>query len=197
VLPAVLQTLQSIDLWLFDALTPVQSGWLDTLMSWISISGTGSTIWAIIGLVALGRQATRPAAWRLLLTLLLCYVTVDLVLKPIAARARPPAVRAYDPPRAVPPVPRSQSFPSGHTAAAFGAATALSRMWPAYRVLWWTLAAVMGYSRIYLGHHYPLDVAAGAGVGWLVALWVLGGRHPSTYVPAAANPTASGRTWLL
>jgi undecaprenyl-diphosphatase len=194
VLPAVLQTLQSIDFWLFDALTPVQSGWLDTLMSWISISGSGSTIWVIIGLVAFSRQPARPAAWRLLLTLLLCYITVDLVLKPIVARSRPPALRAYDPPRAVPPVPRSQSFPSGHTAAAFGAATALSRMWPAYRFPWWALAAVMGYSRIYLGHHYPLDVAAGAGVGWLVALWVLGGRHPSTYVSAAANGLASGRT---
>ena len=184
-LQPVLQTLESIDLWLFKALTPMHSGWIDMLMSWISISGTGSAIWVIIGLVALRRHSTGPAAWRLLLTLLLCYVTVDLVLKPIVARARPPAIRAYDPPRAVSAVPRSQSFPSGHTAAAFGAAAALSRMWPGYRVLWWTLSTAMGYSRIYLGHHYPLDVAAGAVVGWLVALWVLGGQHPATYARAS------------
>jgi undecaprenyl-diphosphatase len=186
----MLQTLQSIDLWLFQSLTPVHAGWIDALMSWVSISGTGSAIWVIIGLVALTRHSTGPGAWRLLLTLLLCYITVDLVLKPTVARARPPAVRAYDPPRAVPPIPRSQSFPSGHTAAAFGAATALSRMWPAYHVLWLTLAGVMGYSRIYLGHHYPLDVAAGAVVGCLVAMWVLGGRHPATHVRVA--PSAAG-----
>jgi undecaprenyl-diphosphatase len=188
----VLQTLQSVDLWLFDLLTPWQAGWLDTLMGWISISGTASTIWTIIGLVALSRQSTRSAAWRLLLTLLVCYITVDLVLKPIVGRGRPPSIRAYDPARAVPPVPRSQSFPSGHTAAAFGAATALSRIWPGHRVLWWVLAALMGYSRIYLGHHYPLDVAAGAGVGWFVALWVLGGRNPATYA-SATSPSSSAR----
>jgi undecaprenyl-diphosphatase len=60
------------------------------------------------------------------------------------------------------------------------AAVALSRMWPAGRVVWWTLAALMAYSRVYLGHHYPLDVVGGAVVGLLSALWVLGGRHPAT-----------------
>src|SRR5215210_771039 len=119
-------------------------------MSWISLSGTGSLIWVLVGLAALSVPSTRAAAWRLLVTLLVCYVVVDVVLKPIVARGRPATLRAYVPPRALPPVPRSQSFPSGHTAAAFGAAVALSRMWPGYRIAWWTLAAVMGYSGIYL-----------------------------------------------
>jgi undecaprenyl-diphosphatase len=106
---------------------------------------------------------------------------VDLVLKPTVARTRPVSIRAYEAARDVPPIPRTLSFPSGHTAGAFGAAVSLSRMWPQGRVAWWSLALLMGYSRIYVGHHYPLDVAGGAIVGILVALWVLGGRHPATY----------------
>jgi undecaprenyl-diphosphatase len=115
-------------------------------------------------------------AWRVYLVVLVCYGMVDVVLKPAIARPRPISVRAFDPPRELPPLPRSLSFPSGHTAAAFGSAMAIGRIWPEGRVLWWTMAVLMGYSRIYVGHHYPLDVAAGALVGVLVALWVLGGR---------------------
>jgi undecaprenyl-diphosphatase len=181
------QALQSLDLWLFQALTPWHAGWLDTSMSWISISGTASTVWLLLAIFAMTRPRHRAAAWRLVLTLLLCFITVDLVLKPAVARPRPVSIRAYEPARAVPPLPRTLSFPSGHTAAAFGAAVSMSRMWPQGRVAWWAMALLMGYSRVYVGHHYPLDVAGGALVGILIALWVLGGRHPATYarLPAA------------
>ena len=121
----MLQSLQSIDLWLFRALTPVHTPWLDVLMSAISATGTASTIWLIIAAFALARRSSRAGAWRVYLTILLCYVTVDLVLKPAIARPRPESVRAYDPPRTLPPMPRSLSFPSGHTASSFGAAIAI------------------------------------------------------------------------
>jgi undecaprenyl-diphosphatase len=170
------QTLQSIDLWLFHALTPWEAPWLDRVMSGISLIGTASTVWIVIALVALFQPNNRMAAWRVYLVVLLCYGVVDAALKPAIARPRPISVLAFDPPRDLPPMPRSLSFPSGHTAAAFGSAMALSRIWPSGRVLWWTLAVLMGYSRIYVGHHYPLDVAGGALVGVLVAWWVLGGR---------------------
>jgi undecaprenyl-diphosphatase len=172
----MLQPLQSGDLWLFELVTPWHAGWLDLMMSSISLSGTGSAFWIVLAFVGMLRRSSRMAAWRVYLVILLCYGMVDGVLKPAIARPRPISVRAFDPPRSLPPMPRSLSFPSGHSAAAFGSAAAISRMWPQGRVLWWTLAVLMGYSRIYVGHHYPLDVAGGALVGVLIAMWVLGGR---------------------
>jgi membrane-associated phospholipid phosphatase len=61
----------------------------------------------------------------------------------------------------------SYSFPSGHTSMAFCTATSVSLMYPKWYVivpayLW---AGSIGYSRMYLGVHYPSDVLAGALVG--------------------------------
>ena len=59
------------------------------------------------------------------------------------------------------------SFPSGHTSAATATAMALSRAYPKWYVIAPSLlwAGSVGYSRMYLGLHYPTDVAAGAVIG--------------------------------
>lgn len=73
------------------------------------------------------------------------------------------------------------SFPSGHTASSFAAAVVIGLKYKLnfrgknYRLIYplLTFAGVIGFSRIYIGVHYPLDVFFGAIVGILSALIVL------------------------
>lgn len=65
--------------------------------------------------------------------------------------------------------PGNYSFPSGHSAAAFGGAYLLARHYPRLAPLFYAIAATVGFSRVYLGAHYPGDVLSGAAVGSILA----------------------------
>jgi len=58
------------------------------------------------------------------------------------------------------------SFPSGHAVFAFMMATLLANRFPPYRFIFFIVAAFIGWTRIYLGVHYPTDVIAGALLGY-------------------------------
>jgi undecaprenyl-diphosphatase len=62
-------------------------------------------------------------------------------------------------------MPRSRSFPSGHSASAFAFATAASKELPPLAPVLVPLAGAVAYSRVHAGVHYPSDVAAGAAGG--------------------------------
>lgn len=60
-------------------------------------------------------------------------------------------------------------FVSGHTAVAFALATiANSYLGKGGRIACWVLASLVGFARIYVGAHLPLDVLGGAALGWAV-----------------------------
>lgn len=65
------------------------------------------------------------------------------------------------------------SFPSGHAAAAFLFATVLASFYPALAMPAFTIATLIGLSRILLGVHYPTDIAAGALLGVCCAAFAL------------------------
>ena len=63
----------------------------------------------------------------------------------------------------------SYSFPSSHAVNIFAAAFFLSQPLKKLSPLFFGIAGIVGYSRIYIGIHYPLDVIGGAAIGLLIA----------------------------
>jgi undecaprenyl-diphosphatase len=58
------------------------------------------------------------------------------------------------------------SFPSGHAVYGFMMATVLAYWFPRYRVIFFIIAGFIGWTRIYLGLHYPTDVVVGGLLGY-------------------------------
>src|SRR5690606_39593251 len=98
--------------------------WLDGPMWLLSAVGVLASIWLFIALqLALYAPRLRPAAWQIVIAVLLAQLVVDHGLKPTFGRARPSAVSAA---RVIGRPPHTASFPSGHATSSFAAATVLA-----------------------------------------------------------------------
>ena len=145
---------------------------LDAVMVALSAVGRGGMVWLAIGAAL---TAFRRMPWQRLVqlaaALALASLLVDAVLKPAIGRQRPftstPGVAV------IAARPHDASFPSGHAGNAFAAAVILEQAVPACQLAWWTLAALIAFSRVYVGVHYPFDVIAGAIVGAASAIAVM------------------------
>lgn len=134
---------------------------------WESITtlGNGGWFWIFVAVILLLIPKTRKTGIAALLALLIGALCTNVFLKNIVARTRP-----YDAVSAIIPLiqrPTDFSFPSGHTTASFACAFVCYHMLPKkYGIPALCLAALIAFSRLYLGVHYPTDVLA----GFLIAL---------------------------
>jgi membrane-associated phospholipid phosphatase len=114
---------------------------------------------------------------------------LNAVLKPLVDRSRPPEAIGLD---ALVGVPGSASFPSGHAMTAFATAGAIAVLAPRLRWPMVACAAVIAFSRVYLGVHFWLDVLAGAALGLAVALLASAGFKRSAGRSRRQAAAASG-----
>ena len=150
-----------------DMLTP--------LMKFVTFLGNGGWFWILCAVVLLAIPKTRKTGYAAVLSLIFGVIVTNLLLKNIVARPRPFAeIEALIPLIAK---PTDFSFPSGHTTASFAVALVMLRMLPKkFGIPAVVLAALVAFSRLYLGVHYPTDVLVGfvvALVGSSLAVWIV------------------------
>ena len=124
--------------------------------------GEHAAIWLVLGLAGAAVDPPRRGAWlRATRAVLLAYA-LNTVVKTIVRRRRPQLEKLP----ALVSTPTSLSFPSAHASSSFAAARAYARLVPGAPL--YAVATAMALSRVYLGVHYPSDIAAGALLGTLV-----------------------------
>jgi undecaprenyl-diphosphatase len=116
---------------------------------------------------ALEKRRARQALLQIVPPLWFATLIVEYPIKYFFRRTRPfvDIVQAI----AIGKKPGTYSFPSGHSAAAFAGAWLLRRHYPKLTWIWYAIAGLVGFSRIYLGAHYPGDVLSGALAGTVIA----------------------------
>ncbi len=176
--------------------THFRCAFLDFLMPVITHLASAGILWIAAAVVLLCIRKYRKNGCMLALALVLCLLIGNILLKPLIDRVRPYDVntlvelligRLSDP-----------SFPSGHTTVSFAAAAVLLYTDKRMGIPAVVLAALIGFSRLYLYVHYPSDVLAGLILGVLLGIaaivlvnWLWRRTRPDE-VPAAIPPEGGG-----
>jgi len=149
-------------------------------------------------------KAAGKQAWQFIALTLLCFAITDYtsasIIKPMLGRLRP----CHDPElldevRMLVGCGGPYSFPSSHASNHFGLATfwylAINRV-TRHRWLWlWFWAGLVCYAQIYVGKHYPLDIAGGALLGFLAGSLCYA-LFDKWITPGSGKLKRSGRTTL-
>ena len=163
--------LNKLDLAVYAAIAVTPTPAMDVALRRLSHAASYSRLWLGCSavLAACGGKRGRRAAENGLASIALTSAVVNLVLKPLGNRRRPDR-QMYDIPiaRQV-TMPRSTSWPSGHSASAFAFASGVSAASPQSGIPLGVLASLVAYSRVHTGVHYPSDTIAGTVCGVALA----------------------------
>ncbi|MBP6809783.1 MAG: phosphatase PAP2 family protein [Chromatiaceae bacterium] len=168
----------------FLTLNHLAASWPPGFWEWLTVLGDARLAIAL----SLFFSLRHPRLFWALILAALVATAFTHGLKPWVSAGRPPAVLALDSFHLIGPALRKSSFPSGHTVTA----AVLLGVWLCFipgmaaRLLLMALALTVGLSRVVVGVHWPIDVAAGLAGGWLAA-W-LGVWLSQRWAGAAAHP---------
>jgi membrane-associated phospholipid phosphatase len=164
------EELRRLDVGVYATIAATPTPRLDRVFRRVSRAADHSKLWlASAAVLAAGGRQGRRAAVDGVASVALTSAVVNLVLKPLGARRRPDRELHDVPVTRQVAMPRSTSFPSGHAASAFAFAAGVAADFPAAGIPLSAAAAVVAYSRVHTGVHYPADVIAGSVVGGSIA----------------------------
>lgn len=142
----------------------------------ISGVGTAGIIWFFFA-VLLFLRGEKKATWFFAPILAAggtSLLLIEQIIKPMIARPRPTLeIGAIILGRNL----ADYSFPSGHATIAWAMAVVLTNKKPQWKMIFYTLAFLISVSRIYIGKHFPLDVATGGVLGWSIGITTLSLEH--------------------
>ena len=146
----------------------VRNPLLDKIMIFITTLGNGGMIWIAATILLLIPKKTRKVGLMSAIALLGSLIINNNLIKNLVQRPRP--FRTFPELQIIIPTPSEFSFPSGHTSSSFAAAAVFYRHLPKkLGVPSVVLAGLIGFSRLYVGVHYPTDVLAGVIMGILLS----------------------------
>lgn len=168
-LRGMLREVRAVDHAAYAAVASTPTPSLDGPLRRLSTAADYSRVWfAIAALLALvGGRTGRRAALSGAASIGVTSAAVNLGLKAMGRR-RPDRERHGVPEGRHVRMPTSTSFPSGHSAAGFAFANAVSAELPGLALPLHLLAFFVAYSRVHTGVHYPSDAIAGGIVGGAV-----------------------------
>jgi membrane-associated phospholipid phosphatase len=166
-----LRDAERVDLALYAAIARTPTPALDRAMARLTRAADYSrlSIGAAAVIATVGGRRGRRAAASGLVSVGVTAAIVNLALKPLGRRRRPDRLAEQVPVARHTRMPISTAFPSGHSATAFAFATGVGHVLPAASIPLQALAALVAYSRVHAGVHYPGDVVGGALAGTVLA----------------------------
>ncbi len=146
----------------------IQNDFLTTMFRFFTVIGEGGAVWIVMAILLLCFRSTRKYGVIVAVSLILCLIFGNGVLKHVIARQRPcwrhPEVEMLI------GIPMDYSFPSGHTFSSFAAALSLYVWKKKVGLAAFVVALLIASSRLYFFVHYPTDVLGGMIFGMLMAL---------------------------
>lgn len=161
---------------ILDFINKTQSPYLTQVMKFFTHIADAGFIWIVLCIFLLMFKKTRKIGVCIAIALIMDFIIVNLILKPLINRPRPFMSRDI---AVLIKAPIDASFPSGHSAASFAASFSVYLYNRKYGVLLMILSSLIALSRLYFYVHFPSDVVCGIllGIGFSYISYKIQNRY--------------------